>query len=87
MGEKNVLKVTPIMGSEDFGEYSLANHQVPIAIFWLGAADPEQLAQSQKTLIPLPYLHSAQFAPKPEPSIETGVTAMTTAVLELLAKP
>jgi amidohydrolase len=87
LGDENVVRTPPIMGSEDFGEYSLPDHSVPGALFWLGVADPQQLAQSKITQIPPPYLHSAKFAPLPAPSIETGVAAMTAAVLELMTKP
>ncbi len=87
LGGENVVRTPPIMGSEDFGEYGLPDHSIPCALFWLGVADPQQLAQSKKTQTPLPYLHSAKFAPVAAPSIETGVAAMTAAVLELLAKP
>jgi hippurate hydrolase len=34
----------------------------------------------------LPSLHSSKFAPLPEPTITTGVEAMTAAVLEVLKK-
>jgi len=34
----------------------------------------------------LPTLHSALFAPLPEPTIRTGIKAMTSAVLELMKK-
>jgi hypothetical protein len=36
--------------------------------------------------VPLPGLHSALFAPVPEPTLRTGVKAMTSAVLDLLKK-
>ena len=56
-------------------------------MFWLGAADPEQLQISRQTGVGLPASHSPQFAPVPEPTIRTGVKAMATAVLDLLKKP
>jgi hypothetical protein len=34
----------------------------------------------------LPSLHSALFAPLPEPTLRTGIKAMTSAVLELMKK-
>jgi hypothetical protein len=37
--------------------------------------------------VELPTLHSSRYAPVVEPTIVTGVTAMTAAVLELLALP
>ena len=35
---------------------------------------------------PLPSLHSAKYLPLLEPSLETGVLSMTTAVLNLIGK-
>ena len=58
--------------------------QVPIVLFWLGAADPEKYEAAQRGERSLPSLHSSKFAPPPEPTIKTGVLAMTAAVLELL---
>ena len=83
LGDENVVKVAPIMGSEDFGYLSL-DQKIPSTIFWLGAVDPVKVKQSKETGTPLPSLHSALFAPLPEPTLRTGVKAMTTAVLELM---
>lgn len=33
-----------------------------------------------------PGLHSSLFAPDPEPTLKTGITAMSVAVLELMGK-
>ena len=41
------------------------------------------MEQSKKTGKPLAFLHSSGFAPLPEPTIKTAITAMTAAVLEL----
>ncbi len=49
-------------------------------------ATAQSLAQSRKTGVPLPGLHSALFAPDFAPAITTGVTAMTATALELLKK-
>jgi hippurate hydrolase len=73
------------MASEDFGYFSL-DQQIPAAIFWLGASDPAKVKQSKETGVPLPGLHSALFAPVPEPTLRTGIKAMTSAVLELMKK-
>ena len=86
LGEENVLLRKPVMGSEDFGAWGLGG-QIPVFMFWLGAADPEQLKTSRQTGVGLPATHSPQFAPVPEPTIRTGVKAMATAVLDLLKKP
>lgn len=86
LGADNVVKMPPIMASEDFGEFALEGHQIPTCLFWLGAVDPAKLAESKRTGQPLPSLHSSLWAPLPEPTIRTGVKAMTSAVLELMKK-
>jgi hippurate hydrolase len=83
LGEENVTLLAPIMASEDFGYLSL-DRKIPSMIFWLGAVDPAKVKQSKDTGIPLPSLHSSLFAPVPEPTLRTGVKAMTAAVLELM---
>jgi hippurate hydrolase len=85
LGEENVVKVPPIMASEDFGYFSL-DQKIPTTIFWLGASDPAKVKQSRDSGVALPGLHSGLFAPVPEPTLRTGVKAMTSAVLELMKK-
>jgi hippurate hydrolase len=86
LGEGAVQQVKPVMGGEDFSEYGRTADKIPICMFWLGAVKPELVLESEKTGKPLPSLHSSQFAPLPEPTIKTGVIAMTAAVLELAGK-
>jgi len=50
----------------------------------LGADDPKEFAEHQRGGKAMPALHSAHFAPLPEPTLKTGLTAMTEAALELL---
>lgn len=83
LGDANVSPKKPVMGSEDFSEFGRTAEKIPICLFWLGAVKPE-LVQSGK---PLPSLHSGFFAPDFEPAIATGVKAMTSAILELTARP
>lgn len=85
IGTENVIKSAPLMASEDFGIFSL-DHQIPSFYFWLGAMAPEKIAASKQSGKPLPSLHSSLFEPLPEPTLRTGVKAMTTAVLELMKK-
>ena len=85
LGAENVIQVPPIMASEDFGYFSL-DQKIPATIFWLGASDAAKLKQSRESGVALPGLHSALFAPVPEPTLRTGVKAMTSAVLELMKK-
>jgi len=85
LGADNVVKWPPVMAAEDFGRFSL-EQQIPSSMFWLGTVAPAKVAESRKTGKPLPSLHSSLFAPVPEPTLRTGVKAMTAAVLELMKK-
>ncbi len=84
LGADRVREAKPTMGGEDFGRYGQTADHIPITLFWLGAADPRAVAESERSGQPLPSAHSSRFAPLPEPTIKAGVTAMTAAVLELL---
>lgn len=86
LGAENVLPFPQIMGAEDFGRFGLEGHKIPTVLFWVGAADPVKVAESKRTGGRLPSAHSPFFAPLPEPTIRTGVKAMTAAVLELMKK-
>jgi amidohydrolase len=87
LGENKVEIVDPTMGGEDFSEYSLPDHSIPAVDFHVGAVAPDKIAASKKAgAPPLPSLHSSKFAPVPEPTIRTGVVAMTSAVLDLMKK-
>jgi hippurate hydrolase len=86
MGSENVVDRPPAMGSEDFGLFGLDGHRIPTCMFFLGAIDPVLIAQSKQNGTALPGLHSPLFAPLPEPTIRTGVKAMTSVVLDLMKK-
>ena len=81
-GEAQVVSMPPWMGSEDFSVYGRAG--VPSVIFDLGAIEPQSFekAKAAGTLPPGP--HSPLFAPDKEPTIRTGVTALTAIALDLL---
>lgn len=85
LGADNVVKLPPVMMSEDFGYLSL-DQKIPATLFTLGAVDPLKVKQSKEGGAPLPSLHSALFAPVPEPTLRTGIKAMTSAALELMKK-
>ncbi|MGB7436191.1 MAG: amidohydrolase [Candidatus Acidiferrum sp.] len=86
LGKENVLAGKPLMASEDFSLFALADPKPPICIFWLGAVDPEKIKEAQEKGTRLPSLHSSEFAPLPEPAIRTGVKAMSTVAMDLLQK-
>jgi amidohydrolase len=84
IGADNVIDNKPEMASEDFGLFGLADHQIPVFMLRVGAVAPEKVAESRRTGQPLPSLHSSLFAPVPEPTIRTGMMAMTSALMELM---
>ena len=69
----------PGTASEDFSEYAGAG--VPSMMFNIGVYDQERIDAARNGGPPIPSNHSPQFAPVPKPTIETGITAMTLAVL------
>ncbi len=71
---------------EDFAEYGRTAPKVPISIFWVGGSDPKVLADAAAKGQLAPSNHSAFWAPLPEPTIKTAVTAMSAAALDLLKK-
>lgn len=82
-GAKNVIRVSPSTASEDFSAF--IDEGVPSMMFLIGVTDPKQFADAQKPGgKPVPFNHSPFFAPVPEPSIKTGVQAMTLAVLNVM---
>ena len=83
LGTERVETADAVMGSEDVGLYTL-DGKIPGVMFRLGASDAEKLARAKETGVPLPGLHSALFAPVYEPTIATGVTAMTAMALDVL---
>ncbi len=86
LGKENVLSGDPIMASEDFSLYALEDPRPPISMFWLGAVDAQKLKDAKEKGTRLPGPHSGEFAPVPEPTIRTGVKAMSGAVQDLMKK-
>jgi hippurate hydrolase len=81
-----IYEAEPATYGEDFTEYGRTKDKVPISIFWVGANDPKLIEECERTGRLVPSNHSPNFAPVPEPTIKTSVTAMTAAVLDLLPK-
>ncbi len=84
LGASNVHENSGIMASEDVGYWALEDHQIPLVYFGLGAADPAKLAAAHAAGKELPGPHTSKFEPLPEPTVRTGVTAMTAAATALL---
>ncbi|WP_433871645.1 amidohydrolase [Saccharopolyspora sp. CA-218241] len=86
LGDEQVRETPPLMGSEDVGLFGTAA-DVPTVYWMFGGADPEVYAKAKAagTLNrDVQSNHSPFFAPVIEPTLTTGITAMTTAALEWL---
>ncbi|MGH9399055.1 MAG: amidohydrolase [Thermoanaerobaculia bacterium] len=84
-GPDRVIDPPPVMASEDFSEYGRAG--VPAVIMWVGAVQPEKYQAARASGTPLPGLHSSEWLPDYSGTIRTGVSSLTLAALELLARP
>ena len=78
----NVVEMPAKMTSEDFSEYGRAGAKA--ALLHIGAVDPEKLAESRRTGVPVPAPHSPQWAPVRETTLKAAVQAETLALLNLL---
>lgn len=84
VGKDNVVDASPVMPSEDFGEYGLAGHKIPVVFYWLGAMNPDRFKAAADKGELLPGPHNNRFAPDPEPAVAAGVTTMTSVATALL---
>ena len=83
LGASNVFEGAPVMGSEDVGVFSLGE-KIPTCYFRLGAAHPDRYAAAMAAGKDLPGPHTSKFEPDPEPTLATGVKALTAAAMALL---
>jgi amidohydrolase len=81
-GDKAYALEYPNTASEDYSEFILAG--VPSVFFGIGVYSPERVAAAKAGGPPLPGNHSPEFAPVPEPTIRTGVEAMSLAVMNAM---
>lgn len=81
LGPKNVVEMPAEMTSEDFSQYGLAG--VPAVLLHIGAVDPAKLEAARQSGVPLPKLHSPQWAPDREPTLKAAITAETAVLLDL----
>lgn len=83
-GARAVAQTQPGSASEDYSEFVIAG--VPSLYFGIGGFDKATVEKAKAEGKPLPTNHSPYFAPTPEPTIRTGVEAMTLAVLSVVGK-
>jgi hippurate hydrolase len=73
-----IQTVRPAMGGEDFSEFGRTEEKVPLFDLWVGTV-PASTNPAKA-----PSLHSSQFSPDLQPTLETAVMALTAELLELL---
>ncbi len=83
-GDKARATVRPKPASEDYSAFVEAG--IPSLYFNIGIYDPARVAAAEAGGPPLPFNHSPYYAPVPEPTIRTGVEAMTLAVMNVMGK-
>jgi hippurate hydrolase len=82
LGMDNVELLPMTMGGEDFSRYG--KEGVPILMYWLGVVSQQRLDDYAAMGESPPSLHSAKFYPDIQASLLTGVSSMTSIVLELM---
>jgi hippurate hydrolase len=82
--ENKVVPVEAQMIGEDFSRYGMQARKIPISMFYLGANDPAFLEKAKTEGLEIPGLHSPYFAPVPEPTIRTGIKAMSLFAMDIL---
>lgn len=88
LGAEAVVARDPEMGAEDFAYFGRARPETKAFMFRLGTVPPAKVAAALAPGgAPLPSVHSPFYAPDPDPSILTGMRAMTAAALGLLRRP
>lgn len=82
LGADRVVEMSASMGGEDFSQFGLAG--VRSVLLHVGAVDAAKLAESEKTGVPVPGVHSPLWAPVREPTIKAAILAETAILLDLL---
>ena len=87
-GEQRIQTMPLVNASEDVGVFGEAL-QVPTVFWFWGGLDPETVitAMQENRFDQLPGNHSPYFAPLIEPTLSTGVEALTLAALTWLGTP
>lgn len=82
LGAERVVEMPAQLGGEDFSQFGLAG--VRAVLLHVGAVDGDKLEASRKSGVPLAGLHSALWAPEPEPTIKAAIRAETAILIDLL---
>jgi hippurate hydrolase len=85
-GNERVVQTKPVMASEDFGQFWLADKSKQSVIFWVGGVPKAIWDAAGGDETKLPSLHSPLWAPEADTVISTATEAMTVAALDILKK-
>jgi len=85
-GSARVVATKPIMASEDFSRFWLADKSKQSVIFWVGGVPKAKWDAVNGDTLKLPALHSSLWAPDADAVISTATEAMTVAALDILKK-
>ena len=77
-GKKNVITGTPSMGGDDFGYFGIQEPKIPVFYWRLGVAPPPKPGEKRGAL------HSPYFQAQVPEALKSGMTAMSSLLLELL---
>lgn len=86
LGDHAVVDLPPAMASEDVGLFG-AEAGAPTCYWFFGGTDPaafQSALAADEVAQRIPANHSPHFAPEREPTLTTGVKALTAATLEWL---
>jgi hippurate hydrolase len=87
-GEQRLLPMPVVSASEDVGVFGEAGGVPTVFWFWGGLdAETAGAALSEGRIDSLPGNHSPHFAPVIEPTLSTGIQALTVAAVTWLGKP
>jgi amidohydrolase len=82
LGNDKVKPVPAEFASEDFARYHEAG--VKTVMLRIGAIDPEKLAESARTGVPVPGPHTSRFAPVLEPSLHAAIETEVVSLMDLM---
>jgi hippurate hydrolase len=74
LGNENVEIIDPVMGGEDFSEYSLPDHSIPAVNFHFGAVDAAKIAEFKKAGKELPTCIRVNSPPSPSQQFEQALS-------------
>jgi hippurate hydrolase len=84
LGRDKVVHLGASTGSEDFGDFSPPDAELPLCMYKIGSTVPERLARAAQGQETIGLLHTPRYAPDPEPTLRTAITTLAAAALALL---